>query len=239
VLPTGTVLRANYGEGFKAPTLYQLFSDFGNRALSPEEAKGWEAGVEQRFLDGMVSFGATYFERRTDDQIVFASCAPVSTDPLCFQPGTTIVRSGYYQNVARAFTQGIEAVGRVKLGERLSIDGNYSWTAAEDRSPGSATFGKWLTRRPRNTANAAVSYALPSGASAGVAVRWSGQSFDNAANTTRLAPYTLVDLRAELPLTSSIGLFGRVENLFDDHYMTAYRYNTLGRSFYAGFRGRF
>src|SRR3546814_8946225 len=49
-LPTGTVLRASYGEGFKAPTLYQMFSEYGNVAINPEEAHGWEAGVEQQFL---------------------------------------------------------------------------------------------------------------------------------------------------------------------------------------------
>ena len=31
-----TIVRASYGEGFKAPTLFQLFSEFGNEALAPE-----------------------------------------------------------------------------------------------------------------------------------------------------------------------------------------------------------
>ena len=35
-----TVLRASYGEGFKAPTLYQLFSQYGNASLEPESAAG-------------------------------------------------------------------------------------------------------------------------------------------------------------------------------------------------------
>ena len=46
-----TVLRANYGDGFKAPTLYELFSEYSNpvAALAPETAHGWEAGIDQRF----------------------------------------------------------------------------------------------------------------------------------------------------------------------------------------------
>ena len=45
----GTTLRANYGDGFKAPSLYELFSPYSNpiEALKPETAKGWEAGVDQ------------------------------------------------------------------------------------------------------------------------------------------------------------------------------------------------
>ena len=35
-LSTGTVLRASYGEGFKAPSLYQQFSEYGNVGLDPE-----------------------------------------------------------------------------------------------------------------------------------------------------------------------------------------------------------
>ena len=239
-LPTGTVLRASYTEGFKAPTLYQLFSEYGNQALAPEQAKGWEAGVEQRLFAKAVSIGATYFERRSTDLIAFNGCTATSTVPLCLVPGsTTQRRAGYYQNVSRAFAQGIEAAGRIAVGDRVSVDGNYSWTLSEDRSPGSANFGQQLARRPRHTANGSVTYTFPAGPSFGAAVRWSDETFDNAANTIRLAPYALVDLRAELPLSTTVRLFARAENLLDKDYMTAYRYGTLGRSVYAGFRGRF
>ncbi|MEG8040626.1 TonB-dependent receptor [Sphingomonas sp. LR60] len=239
VLPTGTVLRASYSEGFKAPTLYQLFSEYGNQALNPERAKGWEAGAEQRFMDGRFALGGTYFERRSRDQIVYTGCNPGTTDPLCFVPGsTTEQRFGYYQNVARAFARGVEAVARAQVGEHLSLDGNYSWVLSEDRSPG-RTFGNWLPRRPRDTANVAATYTFAESGSFGVAARFAGTSFDNASNATRLGGYTLVDLRGELPLSSNVRLFARVENLFDERYETIARYGTLGRSVYAGLRGRF
>ena len=238
-LPTGTVLRASYSEGFKAPTLYQLFSEYGNRALNPERAKGWEAGAEQRLLDGRFTVGGSYFERRTRDQIVYTGCSTGSTDPLCFVPGsTTEQRFGYYQNVARAFARGVEAVASARVTEHLLVDGNYGWIVSEDRSPGTR-FGNWLPRRPRNTANLSASYSFAGEGSVGVAARWSGSSFDDAANRTRLNAYTLVDLRGELPLSPEVRLFARVENLFDEEYQTVARYGTLGRSVYAGLRGRF
>ena len=237
--PWGTVIRANYGEGFKAPSLFQLFSEFGNAGLDPEQSHGWEAGAEQRFLDGAISFGATYFERDTTNQIAFFSCATTSADPRCFVPGGTTRRFGYYYNVAKALTHGIEATASVRIARRLQLDGNYSWVDAQDRTPGTANFGKYLARRPRHTANGSVSYSFADHGSVGAAVRWSGATFDNAANTTRLAPYTLVDLRGEVPITAAVRLFGRVENVFDESYSTAFRYNAIGRSFYAGLRGRF
>ena len=236
-LPTGTLVRATYGEGFKAPTLFQLFSDFGNQALRPERAEGWEAGAEQHLFGDALSLGATYFERRSRDLIVFAGCAAASALPLCFQPGTAIRRSGYYDNVARAHAHGIEASGALRVKRRLLVDGNYTWSPSEDRSPG-ATYGLQLARRPRHTANGSISYTLH-GVTAGAAVRWSGETFDNAAHTIRLAPYALVDLRGEVALDPRLALFGRVENVGDKTYSTAYRYAALGRSVYAGLRGRF
>lgn len=237
VLPTGTVIRATYGEGFKAPTLYQLFSEYGNAALAPERAWGWEAGLEQHLLNRRFLIGATWFDRTAIQQIVYNPCSSAPDPLLCVQPGTTINRTGYYANVARAEAHGVEARAALSL-NMLTVDGNYSWTVAEDRSAGSAGFGKWLPRRPRHMANASIGYALPFGLDLGVAVRWSGKAYDNAANSIRFAPYALVDLRAEVD-AGPMRLFARVENLFDKDHMTAWRYGTLGRSIHAGIRGRF
>ena len=238
-LPTGTVLRASYGEGFKAPSLYQLFSEYGNVALDPEAADGWEAGVEQSLFASKLVIGASWFDRTTTNQIIYNSCSGTATNPLCFEPGDPATRRfGYYSNVARSKVHGVEAAAALTLGG-LVLDGNYSWVVAEERSPGTANFGKWLPRRPRQTANASVSYAFDFGLGIGAAMRWSGKSFDNASNATRLDDYTLVDLRAEYALSDAVKLFARAENLFDEQYMTAFRYGSLGRSVYAGIRGRF
>ena len=71
-----------------------------------------------------------------------------------------------------------------------------------------------------------------------MAGRWAGHSFDDAANLTRLAGYTLVDLRAEVPVAGRFTLFARAENLLDKHYETAFQFGSLGRSVYGGVRAR-
>src|SRR3546814_12777797 len=73
----------------------------------------------------------------------------------------------------------------------------------------------------------------------GAALRWSGKSFDNASNSLVLDDYTLIDLRTELRVSENVRFFARAENIFDEHYRTAYRYGELGRSIYAGLPGRF
>lgn len=236
-LPSGTTVRAHFSEGFKAPSLYQLYSEYGNDRLAPEQATGWEAGLEQSLFGGQAKIGATWFQRRIKNQIIYQPCPQTPPNPLCFVPSDPQrPRGGFYDNVSRSGSHGLEASANLTLGA-LSLAGNYGWAVSEDR--GAANFGRWLPRRPRETANVSAHIRTPIGAEIGGAIRWAGKSYDNAANTLRLDSYHLVDLRAEMPLSNTVRFFARAENIFDKHYMIANRYATLGRSIYAGLRGRF
>ncbi|WP_235977445.1 TonB-dependent receptor plug domain-containing protein [Sandaracinobacteroides hominis] len=236
--PIGATLRASWSEGFKAPTLYQRFSEYGNDRLRPEQARGWEVGAEQPLFGERLFLGATWFQRKSSDLIIYTGCAAVSSNPLCFTPAGQ-PRAGYYENVSEAFAHGVEAVVRASPLDGLTLEGNYSLAASEDRSPGSATNGLQLPRRPRQSWYLGAGYAPSAGYRLAVSIRHSGEAFDNASHSIRLAPYTLVDLRAELPVSDEIRLVVRADNLFDTRYQTAYRYGTLGRSLYAGLRARF
>ena len=63
-------------------------------------------------------------------------------------------------------------------------------------------------------------------------------SFDDAANLVALDGYALGTLRASLPLTEAIELYGRIENIWDQKYQTVAGYGTPGRSAYFGARAR-
>ncbi|MGE4304685.1 MAG: TonB-dependent receptor plug domain-containing protein [Novosphingobium sp.] len=233
-----TILRASYSEGYKAPSLYQLFSAYGVADLGPEKAKGWEAGAEQS-LGQILRVSATWFERDTDNLIDFAYCPTSGTLPdVCYIPGTTTTRFGYYANVDKSHARGLElaATARWKV---LFAEGNYSWIEAEDRTPDSSTHGRQLARVPRHLANVEAGVDLPSGLRASVAARYSGRTFDSASGTARLDDYWLFDARAQWPVTDGVMLQGRVENLADKTYQTAGGYGALGRTFYLGVRSRF
>jgi vitamin B12 transporter len=221
-----TVLRASYGEGYKAPSLYQLYSEYGNLALRPESGRTWDAGVQHRLAEGL-TVTATWFGRRSTDLIDFVSCFAVAAgDPRCG------VRFGFYDNVARAKASGVELGTNLELG-RFTASANYTHLDARNDQ------GKDLARRPRDAANAALGYRWDFGLTTEVAARHSGSSWNDAANTQRLKPYTLVDLRAAWPVTARIELFGRVENLFEQTYQTVLAYGAAGRTAYGGVRVRF
>ena len=69
-------------------------------------------------------------------------------------------------------------------------------------------------------------------------LRLVGPSYDDAANSARLAGYTLADLTVSVPLTDRVEVFGRVENIFDESYETAAGYGSPGRGAFIGVRSR-
>jgi vitamin B12 transporter len=223
-----TVLRASFGEGFKAPTLFQLYSNFGNTSLEPEEADSFDGGVQQRLLDGALVLTATGFYRKTRNQIDFVSCP--SANPRC-TPG----RSGVYDNIARTRAAGIELEGEVNAGD-ITVNANYTYTDTENISPGNINRGKALPRRPKNQANLTASYSWPNDISTGVTLKYVGDTFDNVGNTFVLQDYMTVDLRAAWDISETIELYGRIENVFDEKYSTTRNYGSPGRTAIAGVR---
>lgn len=234
-LGTGTLLRANYGEGFKAPTLFQLddsITGYGNPLLRPEQAKSYDVGIEQTLLDGALVAGVTLFQRRTRNQIDFISCIAPLTGICANRP------FGTYDNIAKARAKGLEFLLEMKPVEALNFTASYSFTDAENRTPG-ANFGNDLTRRPRHSVSVSADYAPMEGLSLGADVLHVGDSFDNAANSVRLDSYVLTGIRAAYTIDGRFTLYGRVDNLFDVKYQTAARYGTLGRAAYVGVRAGF
>ncbi|HKR89255.1 MAG TPA: TonB-dependent receptor [Phenylobacterium sp.] len=233
-----TILRASWGQGFKAPSLYQLGSEFGNPNLAPESSHSWDTGIEQRLFDNRVVLSAAYFDRRTKNQIDFFTCTSGSGDPLCIGAGG-LPRFGYYANTARTKAHGVELNAEVDVTDALTVTANYTWTDARNDVEGSPNFDKRLARRPAREANAEATYRWPTKLETAIAVHYAGDRFDNTANTTVLKGYVLWDIRASYPINDTVEVYGRIENLFDRSYETIRNYGQLGRAAYAGVRATF
>ncbi|MCB2062884.1 MAG: TonB-dependent receptor [Novosphingobium sp.] len=230
-LGEGWRVRASYGEGFKAPTLYQLHSDYGNTALMPERSRSYDLGVEKGDRNAPLHLALTLFRRDSRDLIDFAACS----GEVC------ITRPfGRYENVGKARAQGVEVELGARLSENFRAQAAYTWLKARDRTPDGFNQGNDLARRPRHSVTVAVDWTTPlAGLVLGADLRMAGNSYDDAGNFTRLDGYATGTLRASLPVTDKIELFGRVENVTDTRYETAAGYATAGRSGYLGARARF
>lgn len=236
----GPTIRASYAEGFRAPSLIDLDDrpfGFGTPDLLPEAAKSYEIGVDQSLIEQAVQISLTLFQRDTRNQIAFAAC-PVAPDPapaVCTSGnrpfGTTL-------NIERNRTKGVEAMLSIRPVERFRIDANYTWLDTENRSAG-ANLGNQLARRPASSLYISAQYETGYGLKLAADMQMVGDSFDDLANNRRLDGYILSGIRASMPVTDTIELFGRIDNLFDVSYETATDFGALGRSSSIGARARF
>ena len=208
-------LRASYGEGFKAPTLYQLYGYGGNAKLQPETSKAFDVGIELGDRNGGQHLALTLFRRDARNLIDY------------------VFPSGYF-NTGRTRAEGFELEGDWALSDNFTARASYSYTKATDRNT-----GKDLARRPRNALSAGFDWTTPlAGLKLGADLRLVSDSFDDAFNSTRLDGYGLVTVRASMPLGEHFELYGRVENLGNVKYQTVANYGTYGRSGFVGVRTR-
>lgn len=228
-----TIVRASYAEGFKAPTLFQLRSDFGNPALQPETARSVDVGVEQRLIGDALSGSVTWFHRRTRNQIDFTPCR--ADIAICADGARPF---GTYDNIARARASGVEVAFDLRPTDTLRINAAYTYVDAENRTPGNPDFGKALLRRPKSSVALNADWRAPFGLSLGGTLRQVSDSADRNAfgERVRLDGYVLADLRAAYPVSERFEIYGRIVNLFDARYETVLDYNTPGRAAFAGVR---
>lgn len=225
----GWRLRASYGEGFKAPTLFQLLSDFGNPALNPERSRSYDLGIERGDRNAPLHLALTTFRRDSRDLIDFVSCFGSASGICVGRP------FGTYDNVGRARAEGVELELGARLGERFRGQAAYSYVRARNRDSGDD-----LARRPRHALTLAADWTTPwAGLALGSDLRLVSDSFDDAGNFVRIDGHALATLRASIPLGEALELYGRIENLADVSHETAAGYGSAGRSAFAGARVRF
>ena len=207
-----TKLKANYGTGFLAPSLYQLYAPtYGNASLLPETSVGYDIGFEQP-IGKDLTVGASYFDNDLTNLIQFVNT---------------------YSNVGQARSYGVESFVEFKGVKNLDIKGNYTYDNAQDLIANVP-----LLRRPQNKASGDVDYQLDA-AGLGASLIYVGNSFDEnfvtgSGNIVPLASYFLVNLRASYQVNSQVKLFARVDNLFNQYYEEAFGYTTPGLSVYGG-----
>jgi vitamin B12 transporter len=222
-----TLLRANYGDGFKAPSLYQLFSEYSNPVarLAPEAAHGWEVGLDQRFHDDRASASLTLFERRTNEQIDFFSCYGVDSPACAVRP------YGYYDNINRSRARGVELEITAQLSTTVMLAGNITYLEAIDLATQND-----LARRPRQMAALRSNWQASSKCSLGADLGYTGARFDDSFASRSLPGYVLVNGHAALAISRQLQFYGRIENVLDKRYQPVAGYGALPRTFAIGLR---
>jgi len=225
---TQTKIRASAGTGIKNPTLFELSGTsagfIGNPDLKPEKARGWDAGIDQPFFDGHVTFGATYFEQRIEDLIYF----DFGANTVYNLPGTSKI-------------DGVELSLSATPLDGLTVRASFTWM-----DPRGAD-GERLVRRPEHVTSLDVDYAFLEGrAGVGFSVDYNGSREDTGFSFAppfsfrkTLDDYVLVDIRGRYRLNDNAELYARVENLLDEEYEEVFGFGAPGRVGIAGVKVNF
>ena len=206
-------LRASWGQGFKAPTLFQLSGGGfapANPDLRPESSEAIDAGIDWRSKSDRLNASVTVFDNDIQDLIAFTL-------------------DGYI-NINEVETQGVEVTGGATLTDWASVEVSYAYIDATDGD------GDQLIRIPEHSGD--VRFILdPDGPFSGnILVRYNDVERDRSGKTD---DWTRVDLNASFDVSDDVELFARIENLFDEEYQQILGYGTPDRSGSIGVRLRY
>ena len=220
---TNTTVHSSVGTGFSPPSSQDKI--FGNNfGLEPERDLGWDIGIEQRLWENRVTVGATYFHNDLSNVIGF---------------------NGLFEtlNLGAARTQGLEAELRAQPIADLILTASYTYLEAEKTSSSdiSQPQGARLPRRPRNEVYLSASYlwwkrlrttAEAKFVNAREELNFGGPNFD-------IEDYSFVNIAVEYEVSPHLSIFGRIDNLTNEHYAEVFGFPALGRGAYGGVKLRF
>ena len=221
---TDTTVHASVATGFSPPSSQDILFRFNTDPLRPEQDLGWDAGMEQRLWNKRVTLGATYFHNDLTNIIGF---------------------NGLFEtlNLGAAETQGVETELRAMPIPDLIFTASYTYLEAENTSAAdiSQPEGARLPRRPRNEVYVSASYlwskklrttAEAKFVNAREELNFGGPNFD-------IEDYSFVNVAAEYEVNPHLSIFGRVDNLTNEHYAEVFGFPALGRALYGGVKVRF
>ncbi len=217
-------LRASYGTAFRAPSFLDLYgrSSFyvGNPNLSPEKARGWDAGVDYYLPGNRGTLSATWFDTRLENLIVFN---------FGVFPGTTA-------NVERARAKGLELAGKLPLPGEVEIRAAYTHLEADNE-----TQRIRLLRRPRNSGSLDV-WRDFGAVDIGAGFVFAAGRRDVHASTFATIDgedYTVARVYAAWEVNERLTVKARVENALDEKYEEVHGYPQPGVGAFAGIEWRF
>ena len=146
-------------------------------------------------------------------------------------------------NLGSARTQGIETELRATPIDDLTVLATYTYLDAEKTSSADITQpkGARLPRRPRNEVYASASYLWCKKLRTTISAKWvnareelnfGGPNFD-------IEDYSFVNFATEYEINPHLSVFGRIDNLTNEHYAEVFGFPALGRAVYGGMRVSF
>ncbi|BBM03663.1 TonB-dependent siderophore receptor [Microbulbifer sp. GL-2] len=212
-------LKASYGTGFRAPSLYEVnhnatatdwltFEPLELPTLSPEESRGLDIGVEY-FGEDTLYLEIVLFNQVIENEVGWDGNA-----------------SGYLQSSGESKSRGVELNTETQVTDTLLLSANYTFTDTEEAD------GSPRARRPEHLANLGFTYKPTGALSLLVNLRSSAGAEDKDGSS--IDDYQVLDASVRYQLNKATTVYIRGENLTDEDYEEVPGYNTAGAAAYAG-----
>jgi len=153
--------------------------------------------------------------------------------------------NGQFQtlNLGAAETQGLEMELRAQPIADLTFTASYTYLDTEKTSSAdiSQPQGARLPRRPRNEVYVSGSYLWwkklrtvveAKFVNAREELNFGGPNFD-------IEDYSFMNIAVEYEINPHMSIFGRIDNLTNEHYAEVFGFPALGRAIYGGMKVRF
>lgn len=211
---------ASYSTAYVTPSLYQLYSEYGNDTLTPEKNATIEAGFETELMNKKLKLNAVAFYRDQNDAINFY-----------FNPVTF---NSFYVNVdGSTKAKGVESSLSYAVLPKLHINANYTFTQVDE------VLDRLI---PKHKANASLEYQPSSRTLFNVSYQYFDARNDAFydANTFSVLPiklgsYQLVNLLVKHELIKNrLTVFGAATNILNEEFVENVGYATRGRNFKIG-----
>ncbi len=216
---TGTKLKATWGTGYRAPSLYELNDPFGGDPnLTPETSESWDIGFEQT-VNEKVEFGVSYFENRVSDYIEY--------------PWWDFIYQ--YVQVSGIKIHGVESYITFKPTDNVNLHFTHTWQHSnnmdQDVSP--------IIYLPDNKFTADLNWQVNEKLNLNLNGVYVDKRKTDYTGGKTLHGYTLLNVAANYQLTDSLEITGRINNILDKDYQESVGYETYGITAYAGLKYRF
>ena len=223
-------LFANLSSAYRTPSLYQLFSEYGNKELDPESGLTGEAGAEYFSSNNKFTSRAVAFARKVSDVIFFF-----------YNP---VTYSSQYINQDKQKDHGFELEASYKIARTTTLKAFYTYTTGEitTRQADKDTTYNNLLRRPKSSMGINLASQVNKNFFISSNVMSVGKRkdayFDNttyATVYTTLKSYVLWDIYAEYGFKKNkLKIFTDLRNITDSKYIEISGFNTLGFNGYGG-----
>ena len=217
-------LISSYSTAFIAPSLYQLFSDYGATNLAPETNRTFEFGFDSK-LGKQWALSAVYYNRLEENKVIFLN---LPTPPY-----------GMYSNALETIdVSGIEADVTFTISEELITTVGYAFvdkTSDIDYIPKNKLTASFVVNPIKNLA---ISTMFKNVGKRSLFDAFG--SFGEAGKDVILPSYSLLDMNVNYKvLEGKVLFFGSITNLLNEEYEETIGFNTRGRNFKMGIRIQF